>query len=202
MGIPYENGMFRIKDMLRDKKLMALDIDFLTRIIKRCEILLDIGCGNSRVIKLVQEKNKANELVGIDIGNTYNGHDFLFIKGDGQTLPFKSEAFDCVVCSHLLEHLPQPENCVVEMKRILKKGGRVYILVPKELFRGSSIFLFDSLLLFLSTKKWVSSRHLHLHRFTKNKLLDLFRDFRIVKVLEVRRDILNRKSYLLIAEKR
>ncbi len=45
-------------------------------------------------------------------------------------LPFKSDCIDLVVCESLFEHLEQPELAINEIRRVLKNGGRAYILTP------------------------------------------------------------------------
>ena len=43
---------------------------------------------------------------------------------------FKSNYADEIFCSHVIEHLDDPEKCLSEMFRILKKGGKLTIKVP------------------------------------------------------------------------
>ena len=45
-------------------------------------------------------------------------------------LPFKSESFDFVFCSSLIEHMKIPKILVKEIKRVLKKGGNCYLSFP------------------------------------------------------------------------
>lgn len=56
------------------------------------------------------------------------GADLVFdiMKG----LPFPSRTFDLAVCTAVLEHVPEPEFLVSEMKRVLKKGGRIHAAIP------------------------------------------------------------------------
>lgn len=44
--------------------------------------------------------------------------------------PFKNEEFDYVLASHIVEHLQSPRKFFKEMKRILKKGGKICVVVP------------------------------------------------------------------------
>jgi predicted SAM-dependent methyltransferase len=46
--------------------------------------------------------------------------------------PYRAETFDCVFCSHLLEHLHREKAVVLvkEVYRILKQGGILRISVP------------------------------------------------------------------------
>lgn len=47
---------------------------------------------------------------------------------DASDMPFDDEAFDYVVCSHVLEHVPDPSAVVAELTRVGKAG---YIEVPE-----------------------------------------------------------------------
>ena len=48
---------------------------------------------------------------------------------DAERLPFASQGFDAVVCLFGLLHFPDSERALVEMKRILRPGGRVVVAV-------------------------------------------------------------------------
>ncbi len=48
-------------------------------------------------------------------------------KVDYYNMPFEDEAFEVVLCTGLLEHLEEPAEALKEMKRVLKKGGRIFI---------------------------------------------------------------------------
>ena len=46
------------------------------------------------------------------------------------SLPFMSDFFDIVVCSHVLEHVKDDKKAILEIKRVLKKNGLAVIGVP------------------------------------------------------------------------
>lgn len=52
------------------------------------------------------------------------------VYGDAQSLPFADESIDGVLLLDVMEHLPQPDNCLGEIERILVKGGVLIITVP------------------------------------------------------------------------
>jgi len=52
------------------------------------------------------------------------------ILGAGEHLPFASEVFDVVICSEVLEHVPDPQAILRESVRVLKSGGQILITVP------------------------------------------------------------------------
>lgn len=53
--------------------------------------------------------------------------DFHF---DIQSIELEADQYDLIVCSHVLEHIPDDRKAMREMHRILKPGGFAIILVP------------------------------------------------------------------------
>jgi SAM-dependent methyltransferase len=49
---------------------------------------------------------------------------------DAHAIPFKSESFDGVVVQAVLEHVLDPQQCVAEIYRVLRKDGFVYAETP------------------------------------------------------------------------
>ncbi|MFP4002364.1 MAG: methyltransferase domain-containing protein [Alphaproteobacteria bacterium] len=51
------------------------------------------------------------------------------------SLPFEDESFDLVLCSHVLEHIPDDRAAMSEFHRVLAPGGRAILQVPLALDR-------------------------------------------------------------------
>jgi SAM-dependent methyltransferase len=45
-------------------------------------------------------------------------------------LPFEHGAFDAVICTQVLEHVPYPAAVLLELRRVLSPGGRLWLTVP------------------------------------------------------------------------
>lgn len=88
-------------------------------------LILDDGCGTGHLAEFLPSE----KIIGLDISEGMLKYARKRIpqvtKGDAQNLPFGDEIFDCVFARALLHHLPEPERGVREIKRVLKKGGRV-----------------------------------------------------------------------------
>lgn len=54
------------------------------------------------------------------------------IHADITRLPFGDETFDTVICSHVLEHIPDDSTAMSELYRILSDEGCALIMVPKD----------------------------------------------------------------------
>ncbi len=52
------------------------------------------------------------------------------VAADAQALPFVDQSFDYVICSHVLEHVSDPERLVQELQRVAPRG---YIETPSEI---------------------------------------------------------------------
>lgn len=91
--------------------------------------LLDLGCGNVPLYEAY--RNSIDDVICADWSNTFHKNQYLDCECDlTQALPFQDGEFDTLICSDVLEHLPNPELLWSEMNRILKKGGKVLISVP------------------------------------------------------------------------
>ncbi len=54
----------------------------------------------------------------------------FFTVGDAERLGYKDDSFDIVVCTEVLEHLPNPNETLKEIHRVLKLGGVAIITTP------------------------------------------------------------------------
>lgn len=57
----------------------------------------------------------------------------IHLRGDAHTLPFRDASFDVVLCTEVLEHLPEPQRAIDEMFRVLTPGGQL-LLTTRFLF--------------------------------------------------------------------
>ena len=52
-----------------------------------------------------------------------------YVNGSGEELPFKDGEFDVVTCLNVIDHTPNPEKMLNEIRRVLKPGGRFFFEV-------------------------------------------------------------------------
>lgn len=87
---------------------------------------LDIGCGNGWLSRMFNT-------IGLDLSlpqKEKRTRNFQFFNGDAHFLPFKSETFDFVIISEVLEHVAEPLTVLKEANFILKQKGIALISVP------------------------------------------------------------------------
>lgn len=116
--------------------------------IKPGSLVLEVGSGNSPRAestilcdRLVYDNSQRAGKFSIVI-------DRPFVVADGFHLPFRDKAFDYVVCSHVLEHLQDPQAFVKELTRVGKAG---YIEVPS--IYGERLFGWNFHLWYCQLKK-------------------------------------------------
>ena len=58
------------------------------------------------------------------------GASIHFLAGDGAALPFPREHFDAILLDSVIEHVLDPRALLQECKRVLKRGGIVFVVFP------------------------------------------------------------------------
>lgn len=53
-------------------------------------------------------------------------HHFEFAVIDAQAVPFEDEGFDAVIANHMLYHMPDRTKALLEIRRVLRPGGRFF----------------------------------------------------------------------------
>lgn len=47
-------------------------------------------------------------------------------------LPFSDDEFDAIICSHVLEHIPDDSTAIAELYRVCASDGAAIVMVPKD----------------------------------------------------------------------
>jgi SAM-dependent methyltransferase len=92
-------------------------------------LLLDVGCGLKPYEPLF--RRFIRRYVGLEYspeagyrGNTAD------VCGDAANIPFASKSVDTVLCTEVLEHVPDPDAVMREIARVLKPGGVAICTAP------------------------------------------------------------------------
>jgi SAM-dependent methyltransferase len=105
--------------------------DFIRRAFAECQpgaALLDLGCGTRPFRELYE--HCATLCIGTDVPFSYHDVSVADVYSMAHALPFASAVFDIVLCTEMLEHVPDPAAVLSEIRRILKPGGRLIMTTP------------------------------------------------------------------------
>jgi ubiquinone/menaquinone biosynthesis C-methylase UbiE len=99
------------------------------------KVALEIGCGNGIGARLIKEYFSTLKIYAIDLDQRMidmakrNNRDnsIIFELGDATKLRFKDGQFDAVFDFGVIHHIPNWEDCIRELKRVLKIGGELII---------------------------------------------------------------------------
>ena len=93
--------------------------------------LLEIGVGNGAHLQLY----KKHKVVGIDtssamlaVAGKRNPDNAQLLQMNGEELLFEDAQFDYVVLCHVIAVVDNPEQLLVEVFRVLKPNGKIFIL--------------------------------------------------------------------------
>lgn len=147
------------------------------------EILLDMGCGSGRHVgeasrirdifvigadrntgDLVDARNRLNFIK--NCGEHGGGKDGL-TGADITALPFSDETFHHVICSEVMEHIPDHHLAARELVRVLKPGGNLVVSVPR---------FFPERICWALSKDYYSANGGHVRIYRKNQIASLFTD--------------------------
>ncbi|MED5541504.1 MAG: class I SAM-dependent methyltransferase [Actinomycetota bacterium] len=124
--------------------MLTVDYDRLGA--KPGDLVLDMGCGGGRHAfetvrrgcRIVALDQSLEELV--DVKNTFaamidagelHGHvQGQPVSADALKLPFADGTFDRIICSEVLEHIPDDHTAIGELARVLRPGGSIALTVP------------------------------------------------------------------------
>ena len=84
--------------------------------------VLEVGSGQGSLQDLVAD------YTGLDISATARRkYHKPYVQADARAMPFKDGAFDAVWTIWVLEHVPNPEQALREMRRVLKPNGLLFL---------------------------------------------------------------------------
>ena len=130
-------GRFKIDELI-SKEFSHWILNILNA--KQGTKILDVACGKGIFLYYARKRELVTYGIeisknAVEIAQKINP-DSEIVVGDAESLPYEKNSFDCVTCLGSLEHFPDYEKGVREIRRVLKNNGRVCIFVPNLFFLG------------------------------------------------------------------
>ena len=102
--------------------------------------MLDIGCGGGATLKRLLKRRKGAQVYGIDISEESVAkarkvnaevldRQVFVTQGSAEKLPYEDNKFDLVTAVETVYFWPDLPNCLKEVRRVVKPGGRFAIMV-------------------------------------------------------------------------
>jgi len=86
-----------------------------------------------RLLHIAPEKlmaEKLQQIPGIDYLSADLDPNLAMVQMDLTDIHYPESSFDYILCSHVLEHIPDDRKAMREMYRVLTKGGWLIVMVP------------------------------------------------------------------------
>ena len=127
---PSENQLLFWVRCLADLQLLTI-FRFLLLPLNACKgRVLDVGAGEAPWRDLMPLEV---DYVGVDAdlsGEFGMRRQSNIIYYDGKKLPYEDSSFDYVLCTEVLEHVPDPFAFLTDLHRVLRQGGTLILTVP------------------------------------------------------------------------
>jgi len=156
--------------------------------------VLDIGCGSySLLLKFLGrakmptlyflEPDHYNVKTLVERSKSHDGCKILTFIGLGENLPFGDEEMDAVFIKSVYDHLLDLRGSLNEIKRVLKPGGKVFIL--EEFFADKKDARIDDKQITADVLKDLISKNTHFRNHTlKEAAKEVGKYFRIIEKFE------------------
>ena len=134
----YDPGFLSVQSTARSELEASMDVHGKTRVLQRLlgsgasGRLLDIGCGMGGF--LLAGKRIGYEVFGVE-PSTSHGKAGVEVFGLNVTSGYFNSRnfptqFDVVILSHVIEHIYQPTEFLVDVMRVVSPGGKLIVITP------------------------------------------------------------------------
>lgn len=120
------------------EKLNSEKVDNVNKFIlndKKKINILEIGPGRHSHYDYIKFNNNINNYFVYDKNHKYclilkKKHTYKYFRHINNLNKIKNNSLDRIICSHVLEHVPEPEKFILSLYKLLKKSGTISITLP------------------------------------------------------------------------
>lgn len=135
MGVPQKKLENYYLSFIEEERLASL-----TQVIPKIKgKMLDIGCGGGAITESLPYYYPNADIHGCDISKAAIKYaeklgtgKIKYSLAQEKKFPYKDNFFDVCICFDVVEHIPHVENFLKEIRRVLKKRGKFFLVVPCE----------------------------------------------------------------------
>lgn len=121
--------------------LVSNELDLLNALVKldQHRKIIELGCGAAELSRQLLARFPGSEVTALEVDERQHAKNLLrplqglqFIQAGAQAIPFRSGAFDLALMLKSLHHVPLPQldQALSEVRRVLKPGGLLYVSEP------------------------------------------------------------------------
>ncbi len=135
-------------------------LNLLSKCLDRQGAVLDVGCGSGALVASMAEMGHLVHGVDLSPGMVAKARTYVSEQGLNpdniqsaavEKLPFDDNTFDVVTCVGVLEYVCDEKAALTELKRVVKKDGRIILTMPN-IFKLQNIL--DPYYWFVRTAKY------------------------------------------------
>jgi len=113
-------------------------------------------------LTLAKDRLEMHDKLGFSGGGSWD-----LVTSDITKLPFVDESFDIVICSEVMEHIPDHNKAASEILRVLKKKGTLAVSVPR---------MWPEKICWALSDDYFNANQGHVRIYRKNQLKKIFTD--------------------------
>lgn len=102
------------------------------------DVILDVGCGTGNLLSILKSRAPESTIIGLDFAfrmlqryKYKNNGKSNIVLGLGEELPIKNESVNVIMNYCFFPHLRFKNIAIREFYRVLRKGGRYFIIHPQ-----------------------------------------------------------------------
>jgi 2-polyprenyl-3-methyl-5-hydroxy-6-metoxy-1,4-benzoquinol methylase len=122
----------------------TLDFEYFKPFLKRTDCVLDFGCGNGGILRLVAQHVRRAE--GVEV----NASAAEIARSSGLTVYFSletlpdDELYDVIISNHVLEHIRDVTSTLEHIRTRIRKQGLLILKLPMEDWRSADSKVWSS----------------------------------------------------------